>query len=99
MPKLGVVMTHILPGVAPVAAVTATLALAAVIPLEAALGYIGAGVAPPTPSWGVLLRDAADRPLEAWWLLLFPSLAIAATVLSVNVIAERLQQRQRQRAA
>jgi peptide/nickel transport system permease protein len=99
MSRTGIVFRHILPGIAPPALVNATLAFAAAIPLEAALGYIGAGVAPPTPSWGVLLRDASDRPLDAWWLLLFPSLAIAATVLSVNLIGERLQRREGAKAA
>lgn len=94
-PATAVFVRHILPGVAPAAFVTAMLAVASVIPLEASLSYIGAGIAPPTASWGVLLRDATDRPLDAWWLLLFPSVAIAATVLCVNVLGERLQRRDR----
>ena len=94
-PALPLFVRHILPGVAPVALVTAILAAASVIPLEASLSYIGAGIAPPTASWGVLLRDATDRPLDAWWLLLFPSAAIATTVMCVNVLGERLQRHDR----
>ena len=90
-PAPAVFARHILPGVMPVAMVAAMVAVASIIPLEAALDYVGAGIAPPTPSWGVLLRDATDRPLDAWWLLLFPSVAIAATVMCVNVLGERLQ--------
>ncbi len=92
-PERRVLIRHILPGTfAPVLAGT-VLAIATVIPLEAALSFFGVGVAPPTPSWGVLLRDASTHPLDAWWLLVFPTLAIAATVLSVNVLGDRWQRR------
>lgn len=94
-PRIAVFMHHILPGVAPAAIVMAIVATASVIPLEASLSYIGAGIAPPTASWGVLLRDATDRPLDSWWLLLFPSAAIAATVMCVNVLGEHFQRNDR----
>ena len=94
-PRTAVFMRHILPGVAPTAIVMAIVATASVIPLEASLSYIGAGIAPPTASWGVLLRDATDRPLDSWWLLLFPSAAIAATVMCVNVLGEHVQRNDR----
>lgn len=94
-PRAAVFMRHILPGVAPAAIVMAIVATASVIPLEASLSYIGAGIAPPTASWGVLLRDATDRPLDSWWLLLFPSAAIAATVMCVNVLGEHFQRNDR----
>lgn len=90
---------HILPGVAPVALVGVVTTIAGVIPLEAALSYFNAGVAPPAASWGSLLQDATSRPLEAWWLLLFPSLAIALTVLSVSIIGEYLQRRDKRAIA
>ena len=90
-PRVAIALQHILPGVAPAALVAAILTVASVIPLEAGLSYFGAGVAPPTASWGVLLQDAGTRPLDAWWLLLFPSAAIAATVMSVNVLGKRLK--------
>lgn len=94
-PKSRVFTSHILPGALPVAVVGAVLAMASVIPLEAGLSFVGAGVAPPNASWGVLLHDGSARPLDAWWLLLFPSLAIAASVMSVSVIADQLQRRLR----
>ena len=94
-PRTAVFMRHILPGVAPAAIVMAIVATASVIPLEASLSYIGAGIAPPMASWGVLLRDATDRPLDSWWLLLFPSAAIAATVMCVNVLGEHFQRNDR----
>jgi peptide/nickel transport system permease protein len=92
-PERAILAHHILPGVAPVALVGVVTTIAGVIPLEAALSYFNAGVAPPAASWGSLLQDATSRPLEAWWLLLFPSLAIALTVLSVSIIGEHLQRR------
>lgn len=92
-PAARILASHILPGTFPVVLAGVVMAIASVIPLEAALSFVGTGIAPPTPSWGTLLQDASARPLDSWWLLLFPSLAIAATVLSVNIIGERLQRR------
>ena len=82
---------HLLPATGPAVLAAATVTVATTVPLEAALTYLNVGLAPPTPSWGAILQEAADRPLDAWWLLLFPSAAIAATVMSVQVIGERLQ--------
>lgn len=94
-----ILASHVLPGAAPAILVGVVLTIVTVIPLEAALSYFGAGIAPPTPSWGSLLHDAAARPIDGWWLLLFPSLALAATVLSVNVLGERLQRHDAARRA
>jgi ABC-type dipeptide/oligopeptide/nickel transport system permease subunit len=91
VPPWRILTHHLLPAVAPVVLAASVLSLAHIIPLEAALTYFGAGVAPPTPSWGSLLHDASERPVDAWWLLVFPSAALAATVLCVNVVGERLQ--------
>jgi peptide/nickel transport system permease protein len=71
---------HLLPAVAPQVAVAAALALAAVIPLEAALSFVGLGVQPPLPSWGNILLDGADYLTTAWWLVVFPVAAITCTV-------------------
>jgi peptide/nickel transport system permease protein len=90
---LRLLVRHVLPGAAPAIVVHVVVTVAAVIPLEAALSYFGVGIAPPTPSWGSLLQDAGARPIDGWWLLVFPSLAIAATLLSVNVLGEHLQRR------
>ena len=84
---------HILPGLLPTLLVAGTLALATVIPLEAGLSFLGLGVQPPTASWGNIISDAADRPGETWWVVLFPGLAIVCTVLAVNTIGERLRER------
>ena len=81
---------HILPGLLPTLAVAASLAFAAAVPLEAALSFLGLGVTPPTASWGNIILETEGRLLRAWWLLLFPMLAILLATLSANLIAERI---------
>ncbi len=90
-PEWRVFVTHVLPGIIPQILVSATIALATVIPLEAGLSFLGLGVQPPTASWGNIISDAAERPGDAWWVVLFPGLAIVCTVLAVNTIGERLR--------
>ena len=82
---------HILPAVVPLILVEATLAFAAVIPLEAGLAFLDLGIQKPLASWGNIILDGADRPVTAWWLIVFPGLAIVATVLSANTIGDRLR--------
>jgi peptide/nickel transport system permease protein len=93
IPEWRVFVAHVLPGAIPQLLVAATLAFATVIPLEAGLSFLGLGVQPPTASWGNIISDAAERPGETWWVVLFPGLAIVCTVLAVNTIGERLRQR------
>jgi peptide/nickel transport system permease protein len=87
-----IVTTHLLPAVFPQVIVAATLALASVIPLEASLSFIGLGVQSPTPSWGNIILEGADRPVDLWWLIACPALAIIITVTAVNVLGERLRE-------
>jgi peptide/nickel transport system permease protein len=82
---------HLLPAVAPQVAVAAALALASVIPLEAALSFVGLGVQPPLPSWGNILLDGADYLTSAWWLVVFPVAAITGTVGAALVLADRMR--------
>lgn len=82
---------HILPAVVPLILVEATLAFAAVIPLEAGLAFLDLGIQKPLASWGNIILDGADRPVAAWWLVLFPGLAIVATVLAANTLGDRLR--------
>lgn len=85
---------HILPGLLPTLAVAATVAFAAALPLEAALSYLSFGVQPPDASWGNIILEAENRLLRAWWLVLFPTLAIVVATLSANLLAERIAARQ-----
>ena len=88
MPWPRLVRRHLLPGLAPTLAATATFAFASAVPLEAGLSYLGLGVATPAPSWGNILADADARPLQHWWLILFPTLAIGTTVVAANAVAD-----------
>lgn len=84
---------HILPGLAPTLGVAATVAFATALPLEAALSFLGLGVAPPHASWGNIILEAEGRLLRAWWLALFPTLAIVSATLAANMLADRVSAR------
>jgi peptide/nickel transport system permease protein len=85
------IVRHLLPNVATPVIVSATLGVGNVIALEAGLSYLGIGAQPPTPSWGSIFLDGIGYGLGAWWVLLFPGLAIVATVLSFNVLGDALR--------
>jgi ABC-type dipeptide/oligopeptide/nickel transport system permease subunit len=59
--------------------------------IEAALDFLGKGIQPPTPSWGVMLADARNYLTVAWWPVTFPGLFIMLSVLSVNLIGDWLR--------
>ena len=82
---------HILPNMMSDVVVMSSLWMAAAIRTEAALSFIGLGVPPPAPSWGSMIRDGLDNILEAWWLTVFPSLAILFTVLALNLLGDALR--------
>jgi peptide/nickel transport system permease protein len=86
-----IMLRHVLPNLAPTLVVVATFSFAQMIIQESALSFLGLGIQPPQPSWGSMLSDARNYLLTAWWAGVFPGLAIVATVLSVNVIGERLR--------
>ena len=85
----GILRRHIVPNtVAPVLAMAGLMAASAILS-EAALSYLGLGLALPTPTWGNMLAGGSNYMLlGSWWLTVFPGLAIFATVLSFNVLAE-----------
>jgi len=82
---------HLLPNVLTSALVVATLELARVIIMDAALSFLGLGVQPPNPSWGRMLADGRVYISTAWWIVTFPGLAILLTVLSVNLLGDWLR--------
>jgi peptide/nickel transport system permease protein len=71
--------------------VSAVLGIAGAILLESGLSFLGLGVQPPTPSWGSILTAGKDNIEIAWWLSLFPGIAILITVLGYNLLGEGLQ--------
>lgn len=86
-----IILRHVLPNVASSVIVMATLALARTILLESSLSYLGMGVPPHIPDWGYMLADAKENLQSQPWLGIFPSLAIMLTVLSVNLVGDRLR--------
>jgi len=86
-----IIMKHILPnGLAPIL-VSATMGIGGAILIESALSFLGLGVQPPTPSWGSLLSSGKDNIEIAWWLSVFPGLAILITVLGYNLLGEGIR--------
>lgn len=87
-----VIFRHILPNAIAPVLVAATFGVASAILVESGLSFLGLGVQPPTPSWGNILTSGKDFLLQgAWWLSLFPGLAIFITVLSYNLLGEGLR--------
>ncbi|HMA81304.1 MAG TPA: ABC transporter permease [Candidatus Binatia bacterium] len=86
-----IMIAHILPNVLNSVVVLLTLQLGFVIVLEATLSFLGAGIPPPTPTWGQMVADGRDYLEVAWWLSVFPGLAIAAVVLSFNLLGDWLR--------
>lgn len=91
-PPARLLALHLLPGTLAPVSVAAAFTVAGAIALEAALSFLGLGVPPPTPSWGALLADAQDHVDHAWWLALFPGLALFVAVLASNLVGEGLRQ-------
>jgi peptide/nickel transport system permease protein len=86
-----IIFRHILPNALSPVLVSATLGVAGAILTESALSCLGIGVQPPTPSWGNILTSGKDYIEFAWWLSLFPGLAILVTVLSYNLLGEGIR--------
>ena len=83
---------HVFPNVFNSLIVLATLQVGYVIIIESALSFIGVGIPRPTPSWGSIVADGRDLIIQAaWWVSLFPGLAIVLTVLSVNLVGDWLR--------
>ncbi|MGH7383571.1 MAG: ABC transporter permease [Candidatus Rokuibacteriota bacterium] len=89
--QLRVMMLHILPQCVAPYLVLATTHLGVAIVIEAALGFLGVGVPPPTPTWGNMLADAITGLVPHWWLVLFPGLAITVTVLAFNLLGDGIR--------
>jgi len=88
---LRIIFRHILPNALSPVLVAATLGVAGAILTESALSFLGIGVQPPVPSWGNMLTAGKDYLEFAWWLSLFPGLAILITVVAYNLVGEGLR--------
>jgi peptide/nickel transport system permease protein len=85
------IIRHILPNALSPVFVAATFGVAGAILTESGLSFLGLGVQPPDPSWGNILTAGKDNIEIAWWLSLYPGLAILITVLSYNLVGEGLR--------
>jgi peptide/nickel transport system permease protein len=86
------IVRHLLPNALAPVMVSATLGVAGAILTESALSFLGLGVQPPTPSWGNMLTAGKDNIEIAWWLSVFPGLAILITVMSYNLLGEGIRE-------
>jgi peptide/nickel transport system permease protein len=92
-PILKIVFKHIIPNLLGRVIVQGSITFALSVVIEASLSYLGLGTQPPTPSWGLMLKDSRNYLVQAPWMALYPGLAIALTVLSFNIIGDTLSER------
>jgi peptide/nickel transport system permease protein len=88
---MGILLRHIAPNTVAPLLVIAFFEVARMIITEAALGFLGLGVQPPTATWGNMLADGRDYIRDAWWLSAFPGLAIMVTAAGVNLLGDGLR--------
>ncbi len=86
-----IIFKHILPNAIYPVIVAATFSVGGAILIESGLSFLGLGIQPPEPSWGGILSIGKDYITVAWWMSLFPGLAIFLTVLSFNLLGEALR--------
>lgn len=88
---LRIIARYIFPNVINSLIVLATLQVGAVILLESTLSFLGVGIPRPTPAWGIMVADGRELIVMAWWVSMFPGLAIMLTVLSLNLLGDWLR--------
>lgn len=88
-----ILIRHILPGVTNTVAVVASLRIGQLILAEASLSFLGAGIPPPRPSWGIMISDGRQYIREAWWITVFPGLAVFFLVYAFNFLGDWLRDR------
>jgi peptide/nickel transport system permease protein len=86
-----IIFMHILPNALAPVLVSATLGIASAVLTESALSFLGIGVQPPTPSWGNMLTQGKEVLGVAWWMSVFPGIAILLTVLGYNLLGEGIR--------
>ena len=88
-----IIYKHIFPGVVSTVTIIGTLQVGNLILTEAILSFLGAGIPPPTPSWGSMVSDGRTYLGSAWWIAFFPGMAIFLTVLAFNFLGDWLRDR------
>ena len=89
--SLRIIGKHLLPNCMGPLVVQMTFVFAYAILAEATLSFLGIGAPPPTPSWGNIIAEGRDYSVEAWWIMLFPGLAISLAALSMNLLGDGLR--------
>jgi peptide/nickel transport system permease protein len=89
--SLRIMLVHIVPNVMNTFMVLLTLHIGFVIIVEASLSFLGAGIPPPTPSWGQMVADGRSHIASAWWLAVLPGAAIMLVVLAFNLFGDWLR--------
>ena len=93
-PTLYIMFREVLPNVFPVVAVEATIRLSFALLLTAGLGFLGLGVKPPEPDWGLMVSENADHLGTVPWAALAPGIAMASLVVGINLLADGIRQAQ-----
>ncbi|MEZ4745156.1 MAG: ABC transporter permease [Calditrichia bacterium] len=91
IPAVSVIFRHLLPNVLKTLQAAIILRTADIIVIESALSFLGLGVQPPTASWGGIMSDGMSALGDAWWLSVFPGMAIFATTLGLNLVGEGMK--------
>ena len=86
-----ILLKHILPGVTNTIVVIATLRVGQLILTESILSFLGAGIPPPTPAWGLMVAQGRSFIAEEWWITFFPGMAIFLTVFALNFMGDWLR--------
>jgi peptide/nickel transport system permease protein len=89
--NMRIMLRHLLPNCMGPLLVQLTFVFAYAILAEAALSFLGIGVPPPAPSWGNIVAEGRDFAVEAWWIMLFPGIAISLAALGMNLLGDGLR--------
>jgi peptide/nickel transport system permease protein len=88
--RISIILRHIFPNAANSLVTLATLQVGLVVIFEASLSFLGVGIPPPNPSWGSMISEGRSYIISAWWLSVFPGLAIMFVVLSFNLVGDAI---------
>ncbi len=88
-----IMFRHLIPDALPLVVVTATLDFSRAVLLEAGLSYLGLGVQPPTPDWGLMVASGQTQLAGAWWISVFPGIALVLLLLGINLFGDWLADR------
>lgn len=92
-PIIKIVYKHIIPNILGKVVVQCSITFALTVVIEASLSYLGLGMQPPEPSWGLMLKDARNYLVLAPWMAIYPGLALALAVLSFNILGDTISEK------